>query len=48
MAMLTLKQQLEQGLSAFGVKLPAQFPIDEWTAKLGDSPARNTAAVVAM
>ena len=46
--MLTLKQQLEQGLSAFGVKLPSQFPIDEWTAKLGDSPARNTAAVVAM
>ena len=26
--MLTLKQQLEQGLSAFGVKLPAQFPIE--------------------
>jgi len=46
--MLTLKQQLEQGLSAFGVKLPSQFPIDQWTAKLGDSPARNTAAVVAM
>jgi len=48
METLTLKQQLERGLSAFGVKLPSQFPIDEWTAKLGDSPARNTAAVVAM
>src|SRR6185312_4528021 len=48
MEMLTLKQQLEQGLSAFGVKLPSQFPIDQWTTKLGDSPARNTAAVVAL
>jgi hypothetical protein len=48
MAMLTLKQQLEQGLGAFGVKLPADFPIDQWAAKLGDNPARNTAAVVAL
>jgi len=46
--MLTLRQQLEQGLGAFGVKLPATFPVDEWAAKLGDNPARNTAAVVAL
>ena len=46
--MMTLKQQLEQGLGAFGVKLPADFPIDQWAANLGNSPARNTAAMVAL
>src|SRR5882724_11948002 len=45
---MTLKQQLEQGLGAFGIKIPENFPIDQWAANLGNSPARNTAAVVAL
>jgi hypothetical protein len=45
---MTLKQQLEQGLGAFGIRIPENFPIDQWAANLGNSPARNTAAVVAL
>src|SRR6185437_9852922 len=48
MAMNTFKQQLEQGLKAFGVKIPDNFPIDQWAANLGNTPARNTAALVAL
>src|SRR6266446_2486004 len=46
--MITWKEQLGQGLGAFGIKLPDNLPIDQWAARLGDSPARNTAALVAM
>src|SRR4051812_35579948 len=46
--MTTWKEQLAQGLGAFGIRLPDNLPIDQWAAQLGDSPARNTAALVAM
>jgi hypothetical protein len=40
------KDDLNYGLAAFGVKIPDTFPIDKWAASLGESPCRNTAAVV--
>lgn len=46
--MITWKEQLTQGLGAFGIRIPENLPIDRWAAQLGDSPARNTAALVAM
>lgn len=45
---MTVREQLNQGLSAFGLKLPSELPIDQWATRLGDSPARNTAALVAL
>jgi hypothetical protein len=30
-----------------GLQLPENFNLDQWVAKLGDSPCRNTAALVA-
>ena len=45
---MTVREQLNQGLSAFGLKLPSELPLDQWAVRLGDSPARNTAALVAL
>lgn len=45
---MTWKEQLNYGLAAFGVQIPENLPIDQWAAKLGDNPCRNTAALVAL
>ena len=45
---MTWKEQLNEGLAAFGVQLPGNLPLDEWATKLTQSPARNTAALVAL
>jgi hypothetical protein len=45
---MTWKEQLNQGLSAFGVQIPDSIPIDQWALKLVDNPCRNTAALVAL
>ncbi|HSU65225.1 MAG TPA: potassium channel family protein [Tepidisphaeraceae bacterium] len=45
---MTWKEQLNEGLAAFGVQIPDGVPIDEWARSLGDNPCRNTAAVVAL
>ena len=45
---MTWKEQLNEGLAAFGVQMPDNLPLDEWATKLGGSPARNTAALVAL
>jgi hypothetical protein len=45
---VTWKEQLNEGLAAFGVQIPDNLPLDDWAARLGDSPARNTAALVAL
>lgn len=45
---MSWKDELNYGLAAFGVQIPDEVPLDEWAAKLGDTPARNTAALVAL
>lgn len=45
---MTWKEQLNDGLAAFGLQIPENLPIDQWAVKLADSPCRNTAALVAL
>jgi hypothetical protein len=45
---MTWKEQINDGLAAFGVQIPENLPLDQWANKLGDNPCRNTAAVVAL
>jgi hypothetical protein len=45
---MTWKEQLNEGLAAFGVRIPDNLPIDQWATRLGDNPCRNTAALVAL
>jgi hypothetical protein len=40
--------QLNEGLSAFGVQIPHYLPVDQWAARLMEDPCKNTAAVVAL
>jgi hypothetical protein len=42
------KEQINLGLSAFGMKLPDNVPIDNWAMWIRQNPARNTAALLAM
>ena len=46
--MSTWREDLNNGLSAFGLKIPDELPIDQWAQRLGDNPCRNTAALVAL
>jgi hypothetical protein len=45
---MTWKDQLNHGLSAFGVQIPDNLPLDQLVSRLSDNPCRNTAAVVAL
>lgn len=45
---MTIKDQLNKGLSAFGLKIPGELPLDQLAARLGDNPCRNTAALLAV
>jgi hypothetical protein len=45
---MTWKEQLNEGLSAFGLKIPDSVPVDDWARSLGDNPCRNTAGLVAL
>lgn len=45
---MTWKEQLNNGLAAFGLRIPDDLPIDQWAVRLGDNPCRNTAALVAL
>ena len=38
---------LRERLISLGLQLPENFSLDDWAAKLADSPCRNTAALVA-
>ena len=44
---MTWRDDLNYGLSAFGLQLPTSLSLDDSLAKLKDNPARNTAALVA-
>jgi hypothetical protein len=43
---MSWKDDLNFGLAAFGLKLPASLPLDQWALKLDQSPCRSTAALV--
>lgn len=43
---MSLRDDLNYSLAAFGVQLPDSVDIDALAAKLGDRPARNTIAMV--
>lgn len=45
---MTWREQLNQGLGAFGLRIPDSVPLDQWAASLTDNPCRNTAALVAL
>jgi hypothetical protein len=45
---MTWKDDLNYGLSAFGIQLPERIPLDEWSVRLSEQPARNTALLVAL
>jgi hypothetical protein len=44
---MSWKEDLNYGLAAFGVQIPASVPLDNLVSRLTNSPARNTAAIVA-
>lgn len=43
---MSIRDDLNYGLAAFGVQIPTRINLDAWSEKLTDSPARNTLAVV--
>ena len=45
---MTWKEQLNQGLGAFGLRIPDSIPLDQLAVTLTDNPCRNTAALVAV
>ena len=45
---MSIRDDLNYGLAAFGVQIPERFSIDAWSEKLGGKPARNTLTVVGL
>ena len=45
---MTWREDLNNGLAAFGLQIPQKLAIDEWARALGDHPCRNTAMLVAL
>jgi len=43
---MTLRDDLNYGLAAFGIQIPQRVSIDEWAHKLTEQPAQNTAALL--
>ena len=43
---MSWKDDLNYGLQAFGLKIPDSIPVDDYTSKLANSPARNTIGLV--
>jgi hypothetical protein len=44
---MTLRDDLNYGLAAFGIQIPDRVNLDEWAGKLADQPCRNTVGFVA-
>jgi hypothetical protein len=44
---MSWKDDLNYGLAAFGVQIPDGLKLDDWSARLGGLPARNTFVTVA-
>jgi hypothetical protein len=45
---MSIREDLNYGLAAFGVQIPEGVSVDEWAAKLTDKPLQNTLALVAV
>jgi hypothetical protein len=45
---MTLRDDLNYGLAAFGVQIPERIDLDSWASSLEDKPFRNTSALVAI
>lgn len=43
---MSWRDDLNYGLAAFGVQIPASIPIDGWVSSLANAPAKNAALVV--
>lgn len=43
---MSWRDDLNYGLAAFGVQIPASIPIDDWASSLANAPAKNAAIVV--
>jgi hypothetical protein len=44
---MTIRDDLNYGLAAFGVQIPERVSLDDWSASLADKPFENTAKLVA-
>src|SRR4051812_12810538 len=44
---MTMRDDLNYGLAAFGIQIPERISIDVWSASLADKPFENTAKLVA-
>ena len=43
---MSILDDLNYGLAAFGIQIPEKVSLDEWAQKLTDKPAQNTAAML--
>jgi voltage-gated potassium channel len=45
---MTWRDDLNYGLTAFGLRIPERVPLDEWAERFAADPASRTAAVVGL
>jgi hypothetical protein len=45
---MTLRDDLNYGLAAFGVQIPERIDLDAWASSLAEKPFQNTSALVAV
>ena len=45
---MSIREDLNYGLAAFGVQIPEGVSVDDWAAKLTEKPLQNTVALVAV
>jgi hypothetical protein len=43
---MTIRDDLNYGLGAFGIQIPQRVQLDAWAAKLADKPCQNTVSFV--
>jgi hypothetical protein len=44
---MSVRDDLNYGLAAFGIQIPERVSLDDWSASLADKPFENTAKLVA-
>jgi hypothetical protein len=45
---MSIRDDLNYGLAAFGIQIPEGVSVDEWAAKLTEKPLQNAVALVAL
>ena len=43
---MSIRDDLNYGLAAFGIQIPEKVSLDEWAGKLAEKPAQNTATLL--